>query len=195
MLICPGFQFKAPYPSSGAEGPTCAVQTLANLYARFISPLALPYFKSATIQGGALQDETDSPVNPTATIFLIEEDDDARPNLKRNLREQGYHVLVAADLEDAIEWVRAAPIPADLVLINLVGVPPEEALRAGQELRSRAEYDGRTPLVVVPEKIPEELEGTDQNPDGNDWVCYYEDADQLRELLRRLTDKKAVRSP
>lgn len=83
-----------------------------------------------------MQDETGRPADTTATIFLIEEDDDARPNLKRNLREQGYRVLVAADLEDAMEWVSATRIPADLVLINLVGASPEEALRAGRELRA-----------------------------------------------------------
>jgi acyl carrier protein phosphodiesterase len=60
---------------------------------------------------------------------------------------------------------------------------------------ARAKYDGHTPLVVVPDKIPEELQGTDQNLDGNDWVCYYDDADQLRKLLRHLTDRKAVQSP
>lgn len=133
--------------------------------------------------------------NTTVTIFLIEEDDDARPNLKRNLRENGYRLLVTTDLKDALEWASATPIPADLVLINLVGASPEEALSAGREIRSRAKYDGHTPLVVVPEKIPEELEGTDENVSGNDWVCYYDDAEQLRALLRRLTTKVSQQKP
>jgi DNA-binding response OmpR family regulator len=127
--------------------------------------------------------------NTTKTIFLIEEDDDVRPNLKKNLREQGYRVLVAADLEDALEWISVTQIPSDLVLINLVGASVEEALSAGRQIRSRAKYDGHTPLVVVPEKIPAELEGADDNVGGNDWVCYYDDGTQLRELLRRLTSK------
>ncbi|MDQ3819872.1 MAG: response regulator [Acidobacteriota bacterium] len=142
-----------------------------------------------------MPEDTNQLVDPIITIFLIEEDDDARPNLKRNLRELGYRVLVAADLEDALEWVSAAPISSDLVLINLVGVSPDEALRAGRKLRSHAKYDGHTPVVVVPEKIPAELEGRDENVDGNDWVCYYEDAEQLRRLLRRLTGKDSAEKP
>lgn len=138
-----------------------------------------------------MQDETDRTVDTIITIFLIEEDDDVRPQLKKNLRELGYRVLVAADFEDALEWMSAATIASDLLLINLVGVSPEDALRAGRELRSRAKYDGHTPLVIVPEKIPEDLEGQDVNAGGNDWVCYYEDAEQLRKLLRRLTETKA----
>jgi DNA-binding response OmpR family regulator len=140
-----------------------------------------------------MQEESNS--NNTKTIFLIEEDDDARPQLKRNLREQGYRVLVAAALEDALEWISVTQIPSDLVLINLVGASVEEALSAGRQIRSRAKYDGHTPLVVVPEKIPEELQGTDENVDGNDWVCYYDDATQLRELIRRLTGKDSAEKP
>jgi hypothetical protein len=88
-----------------------------------------------------MQEETDS--NTTKTIFLIEEDDDARPHLRKHLRQ----------------------------------------------LRSHSRYDGRTPLMVVPEIIPEELEGTDENAGENDWVCYYDDAEQLRALILRLTGK------
>lgn len=125
------------------------------------------------------------------TIFLVEEDDDARPSLTANLRSQGYRVLVAAGLEDAHEWVSGeSPINADLVLINLVRKTPEESVRLGRELREHAKYDGHTPLVVMPEKVPRELEGTDVNMGGNDWVCYYdEDTPQLRTLLARLLNK------
>lgn len=140
-----------------------------------------------------MPEETTS--NTPATIFLIEEDDDARPHLKRNLREQGYRVLVAADLEDALEWMRTTLIPADLMLINLLGKSPEEVLRAGREIRSHSKYDGHTPLIVVPEIIPKELEGTDKNAGENDWVCYYDDAAQLRALILRLTSKDSTQKP
>ncbi|MCA1567680.1 MAG: response regulator [Acidobacteria bacterium] len=125
------------------------------------------------------------------TIFLVEEDDDARPSLTANLRKQGYRVLVAAGLEDAHEWVSAeSPVHADLVLINLVRKTPEKSVELGRELREHAKYDGHTPLVVMPEKVPRELEGTDVNVSGNDWICYYdEDTPQLRTLLARLLDK------
>ncbi|MCA1567923.1 MAG: hypothetical protein LC803_20200 [Acidobacteria bacterium] len=118
-------------------------------------------------------------------------DDDARPSLTANLRKQGYRVLVAADLEDAHEWVSGeSPIHADLVLINLVRKTPEESVRLGCELREHAKYDGHTSLVVMPEKVPRELEGTDVKVGRNDWVCYYdEDSSQLQTLLARLLNK------
>lgn len=125
-------------------------------------------------------------------IFLVEEDNDARPSLTANLRRHGYRVLVAADLEDAHEWVSIeGTIHADLVLINLVRKTPEEILKLGRELRDHAKYDGNTPLVVMPEKVPAELEGTDVNVGGgDDWICYYDDdSDQLQTLLARLLNK------
>ena len=138
-----------------------------------------------------MSEEINSQEKARPTIFLIEEDDDARPSLTANLRKQGYRVLVAAGLEDAHEWVGGESlINAELVLINLVRRTPEEAVRLGRELRDHARYDGQTPLVVMPERVPQELEGTDVNMGGNDWVCYYdEDSHQLQRLLARLLDK------
>lgn len=131
--------------------------------------------------------------NTPTTIFLVQDDDDARPHFTHNLRQRGYRLLVAADLKDAFEWMSGeSTINAELVLIDLVGKSPAEALSIGQRLRSHAKYDGQTPLVVLPEKIPKELEGTDEKVNGNDWVCYYEDSNQLHRLLARLLDKSAT---
>ena len=140
-----------------------------------------------------MPEETYSQRNGRPTIFLVEEDDDVRPSLTANLRKDGYRLLVAADLEDAREWVGGdAHIHPDLVLINLVRRTPEEALSIGRELRVHARYDGSTPLVVMPEKVPAELEGRDVNVSGNDWICYYdEDSDQLRALLGRLLNNSS----
>jgi DNA-binding response OmpR family regulator len=121
------------------------------------------------------------------TIFLIEEDDDTRRVLVRNLRSSGYHLIVALDEEDALERVGGGHVHADLVLVNLVGKPLAELLRVGREVRKHAKYDGHTPLVVMPEKYDKDVEGTDVNVEGNDWVHYLgEDTDQLRNLLARL---------
>ena len=120
-----------------------------------------------------MRQETNPPAGSPPTIFLIEENDDLRPLLKNSLRQRGYRVLVAADFEDALEWVRGnGYVRADLVLINLAGKTPGEALRAGRVLRQHAKYDGHTPLVVLPEKVPEMYKGTDENVSGNEWICY-----------------------
>ena len=123
-------------------------------------------------------------MQPRPTIFVIEEDNSARRPLTKNLRQFGFRLLVAASVEDAIEWVSgSAYIHADLLLIDLIGKSPEEALRVGQRLRLQAGYGAETPLVVMPEKVDEDVEGTNQNVSANDWICYYEDADQLQRLL------------
>jgi PleD family two-component response regulator len=123
------------------------------------------------------------------TIFLME-DDDTRPLLKEGLQREDYRVLVALDEEDAFERVSGGGVHADLVLINLVGKSIEEALNVGRSIRRHAKYDGHTPLVVMAEKYGKDLEGTDVNVEGNDWVTYLEEHDQLRNLLRRLTDSR-----
>jgi DNA-binding response OmpR family regulator len=121
------------------------------------------------------------------TIFLIEEDDEARRPLVENLRRDGYRVIVAVDEEDAMERVGGGHVHADLVLVNLVGKPVDEALRIGRGVREHAKYDGHTPLVVMPEKYGKDVEGTDVNVEGNDWIHYLgEELDQLRNLLARL---------
>ena len=120
------------------------------------------------------------------TIFLIEEDDETRPLLKQNLQRDGYRVIVALDEEDALGRVEGGQIQADLVLVNLVGKSLEESLMVGRHVREHAKYDGHTPLVVMAEKFTKDLEGTDVNVSGNDWITYLEDHEQLENLLRCL---------
>lgn len=121
------------------------------------------------------------------TIFVVEEDNSARPYLTKNLRQFGYRLLVVANLQDAIEWVSGSGyIHADLLLIDLLGKLPEEALTIGRHLRAKAQYSEQTPLVVMPESFTKDEEGTDKNVSANDWICYYEDSDQLQRLLVRL---------
>ncbi|HYG09984.1 MAG TPA: response regulator [Pyrinomonadaceae bacterium] len=125
------------------------------------------------------------------TIFLVEEDDDTRPILKRNLRSYGYRVLLALDEEDALERVGDGLLKADLLLVNLVGRTTDEVLQIGRRIREHAKYNGHTPLVVIAEKYGMDVEGTDVNVSGNDWVTYLEEPGQLKNLLHRLTSKPA----
>ena len=125
--------------------------------------------------------------NSRSTIFLVEEDNNARLPVTRRLRECGYRLLVAASLEDAFEWTNGTTyIHADLVLVDLLRKPPEEALSIGRHLREHCKYDENTPVVVLPEKMPEDLEGTNQKVTEREWICYFADTDQLLRLLARL---------
>jgi hypothetical protein len=90
------------------------------------------------------------------------------------------------DEEDALERVRDG-IHAELILVNLIGKTTEETLSVGRSIREHAKFDGHTPLVIMAEKFGKDVEGTDVNISGNDWITYYEEPEQLRNLLARLT--------
>jgi DNA-binding response OmpR family regulator len=120
------------------------------------------------------------------TIFLIEEDDETRRPLVSNLRGYGYRVVVAVDVGEALEIV--GDVKADLMLVNLVGKTAEEVLAVGRRVRQHSAYNGRTSLVVMPEKYDKALEDTEVNVGGSEWVFYLgEEPDRLRDLLARLT--------
>ena len=120
------------------------------------------------------------------TIFLVEEDEETRRPLVSNLRSYGYRVIVAVDEEDALE--RVGGVEADLILVNLVGKTANEVLKVGRLVRQHSRYNGRTSLVVLPEKFAKELEDTEVNVGGSEWVFYLgEEPDRLRDLLARLT--------
>jgi CheY-like chemotaxis protein len=122
------------------------------------------------------------------TIFLIEEDEETRRPLVSNLRGYGYRVVVAVDEGDALERVVGGGVAADVFLVDLVGKTAEEVLAAGRRVRQHSEYNGRTSLVVMPEKYAKELEDTEVNVGGSEWVFYLgEEPDRLRALLARLT--------
>jgi len=121
------------------------------------------------------------------TIFLVEEDDNVRPLIRQNLIREGYRVLLALNEEDALDRVSGAGnVDADLILVNLVGKSPEDALKIGRRIREHAKSDGATPLIIMAEKYGKDVEGTNVNVSGNDWITYLEDAGQLRDLLNRL---------
>ena len=123
------------------------------------------------------------------TIFLIEEDDDTRRVLKQSLIRYGYRLSVATDEEDALDRVSHGLISPDLVLINVVGKTVDETLQTGRCIREHGKLDGNTPLIVMAESYGKDLEGTDENVGGNDWIFYLgEEPEQLQNLLRRLTD-------
>ena len=138
-------------------------------------------------------------MNSRRTIFLVEEDHTVRRSLANRLRQFGYRVLVSADAEDAFEWASGLGyIHADLILVNLVGKLPEEALHIGRRLREHSRYDGNTPIVVMPDHVPTNLLGKDERVTDSEWICYYEDQYQLEKLLARLlreTQTKPVASP
>jgi DNA-binding response OmpR family regulator len=124
-----------------------------------------------------------------ATILLIEEDDEARPIIRHNLRRAGYGVLVAVDEQTAHDWLSAGEAHADLILVNLVGKTTDEAFDAARRLKRQSALDGSTPVVVIAEQYGDGLEGTDVREGEGEWVTYMEDSTQLHALISRLTTR------
>lgn len=122
-------------------------------------------------------------------LLLVEEDDDTRHVLRRNLSRYGYRVRVALDEEDALERFSEGGFTADVMLIDLVGKSTDEGLDVGRRIRRHASYDVQTPLVVMAEKYGANLEGTNVNVSGNDWITYLEEYHQLKNLLARLVNR------
>ena len=120
------------------------------------------------------------------TIFLLEEDDQTRQPLLKNLRRQGYRVIVGVDEESAQDLISSAYAQVDLVLINLVGKSLDEALRVGRAIRDEAN-DEKIPVVVMAEEYGKDIEGTEVNVQGNDWLFYLgEEPHQLSRFIVRL---------
>jgi CheY-like chemotaxis protein len=121
------------------------------------------------------------------TIFLIGEDDETRTMMGRNFSSYGYRVIAALDGEDALDRVEGGGTDADLILVDLVRKSAQDALDLGRRIREHFQNNGHTPLVVTPEKYGKDVEGTEVNVEGNDWVFYLgEEPGQLRNLLARL---------
>jgi len=70
----------------------------------------------------------------TETILLVEDEPGVRRSVERVLRAYGYTVVTAEDGLAALEWCRARPGEADLVLSDLI-MPRMSGYRLYQSLR------------------------------------------------------------
>jgi DNA-binding response OmpR family regulator len=122
------------------------------------------------------------------TIFLLEDDDDTRPIFKELLIKRGYDVVLAVDKNDALQRSNDGLVKSDLILVNLVGQPEEEALSFGRTLRQNAKPNA--PLIVIAAKYDEALEGTNAQVGENEYVVYLGTGEEFLDLLSDLTKTK-----
>ncbi|MGJ3251655.1 MAG: hypothetical protein ACFE0J_11055 [Elainellaceae cyanobacterium] len=123
------------------------------------------------------------------SILLIEQDDETRPLLRENLLKQGYRVIMAWDEEDAIDRTRDGRESPSLILINQFKFTNIESVDMGRRIRQHAGFSIQIPIVVIADKFGAELEGENVKVNGNEYVSYPEDAQQLMNLLRTLCKK------
>lgn len=127
-----------------------------------------------------------------ATIFLLENDDDTRPLFKRVLEEKGYNVFLAIDETDALERTSDGMAKSDLLIINLLGKSETEMADFGRQLRAKANLN--IPFIVVAAKYDEEMQGVIKQVEENEYIIYLEDAQELFDLISRLTKKSDSKS-
>jgi pyruvate/2-oxoacid:ferredoxin oxidoreductase alpha subunit len=101
-------------------------------------------------------------------------------------------VIVALDEEDALERVEGGRTVYSLLLVNVVGVQPDEALESARRIHRLAEMDSMTPIVVIAEKYGADMEGKNVEVDENEYVTYPEDGFQLHDLLARLVPPEPI---
>ncbi len=123
-----------------------------------------------------------------ATILFVEDDDDARQGLRRMLIRDGYRVLMAIDEEDALERISYGLRPK-VILLNQDG-STDDVLAIGVRIRAIGNLGG-VPIVVIASKFEASQEGENMSVGGNDYICYWEGHDQLKDLLTYVTSEMA----
>jgi two-component system KDP operon response regulator KdpE len=114
---------------------------------------------------------------PGATVLVVEDDDEVRAVLVRELGSQGYRVQEAADGRSALErWEASRP---DVVLLDL-GLPDIDGL----EVIRRIRRDAMTPIVILSARFAEreKVEALDRGAD--DFVTKPFGLEELHARLR-----------
>ncbi len=117
-------------------------------------------------------------------IFLLEEDDETRPLLKKVLQDRGYDVLLSIEEDDALQRVNDGLVKSDLIIVNLLGRSETEMLAFGNLLREKAKLN--VPVLAIAAKYNDELEGTTARIGDNQYIVYLGEGNELFDLLARL---------
>jgi two-component system KDP operon response regulator KdpE len=113
----------------------------------------------------------------TATILVVEDDEETRRAVARDLLAQGFRVVEAGDGKTALEcWEQRRP---DLVLLDL-GLPDVDGLQVIRRIRR----DAATPIVILSGRYEEreKVEALDRGAD--DFVTKPFGVDELNARLR-----------
>jgi two-component system KDP operon response regulator KdpE len=117
------------------------------------------------------------PASTAATILVVEDDEETRRVVVRELSARGYRVEEAADGASALDrWERRRP---DLVLLDL-GLPDVDGLR----LIGRIRRDATTPIVILSGRYEEKEKVEALERGADDYVTKPFGVDELNARLR-----------
>jgi two-component system KDP operon response regulator KdpE len=121
-------------------------------------------------------------------VLVVEDDEETRAALVRELRARGYRTVEAGDVRSAIErWEAARP---DVVLLDL-GLPDLD----GREVIKRVRHDAQTPIVILSGRYGEADKVAALELGADDYVTKPFGVDELharlRAVLRRASGPRA----
>lgn len=116
-----------------------------------------------------------------ATILVVNDVEETRDGITLLLTSDGYHVLPARDVDDAVAQARKRR--PDLILVSLGG-RPVEVIRQAAWIRQKAGLSDTIPTVVF--CVPMIAEGAEVSIGHNLYATRPDNFDQLRAFLSRL---------
>jgi DNA-binding response OmpR family regulator len=123
--------------------------------------------------------------NTGAIILLVDDEDECRNLIKRNLESRGYRVKTAYDELDAV--ARAQCVPPDMILLEMGKTPTLQTLDMGCRIRSDAKVGDEVKVVVYADRVDETVsDGAEVCLGPNEYVILPEDGEQLEGFLCRL---------
>jgi CheY-like chemotaxis protein len=122
-----------------------------------------------------------------AVILVVEDVHETRDGIETLLTADGYTVVSARDVRDAIE--RAQRREPDLILVSLAG-SPREVISSALSIRQRAEIGEHVAVVVFcTEGIGE---GDEVAIGKNVHLTHPDNFNQLRSLIARLLKENSI---
>ena len=113
----------------------------------------------------------------TGTVLVVEDDDETRAALVRELSERGYRVQEAADGRSALRhWDAGRP---DVILLDL-GLPDME----GIEVIKRVRKEAQTPIVILSGRYDEREKVAALDRGADDYVTKPFGVEELNARLR-----------
>ena len=116
-----------------------------------------------------------------ATLMVVNDVEETRDGITLLLSSDGYQVVGARDVDDAVDQARRRR--PDLILVSLDG-RPVEVIRQAARIRQKAGLSDQIPVVIF--CIPMIAEGAEVSIGHNLYATRPDNFNQLRAFLARL---------
>jgi len=116
------------------------------------------------------------------TIMTVDDSSSMRRMIRFTLQQEGYHVMEAANGEEALSKVRESPVSLFLVDINMPGM---DGIRLVRELRNDPRHRF-TPVIVLTTEGRESWKEKGKEARATGWIVKPFRPEELLEVARKL---------